>query len=600
MTAAAAAAPAHAGPMRRWRRVVETGLIGGVIAIYACLVGIVPVFHERPLVAGLISLGQAVMVLALSGTGFYAVRVGPRDVPAPLVGAVGGAICGSMVSGLVIVGELIDLRVVFDAASQRLYDVLTFDLGLTGAWLPTAAGAVLGSAAGAISVLPATIRRPLVGTLLALLLGGLFAGLIRTPMLRSPLADFARFLFAPEGLTLAGAAVVAIFTAASIHVPAQTRLDERIAELPEEKRRAISLPLIAVGIVLLILLPHAVGGFFAQVIALIAIYLLMGYGLNITLGLAGLLDLGFVAFFAIGAYTVGLLTSTAEFGIADWPFWAAIPFGVIAAMLFGAILGLPILGIRGDYLAIATLGFGEIIAILAGSDLLKPVLGGPRGIVNIPRPIDVPPDSLLAGPNQIYYLALLAAALVAFISLRLRASRLGRAWIAIREDEDVAEALGINLVQTKLLAYMLGAAFAGLGGALFASLIGAVFPSSINLFVSINVAAIIIIGGMGSIAGVALGAVFLIGIPELFREFSDYRFLFYGIALIAMMRMRPEGLIPAETVKRELHVDEENVEPAEGPIGSSVAQRAGDEENVEPAEGPIGSSVAQRAGDEEQ
>ena len=209
---------------------------------------------------------------------------------------------------------------------------------------------------------------------------------------------------------------------------------------------------------------------------------------------------------------------------------------------FGAFLGLPILGIRGDYLAIATLGFGEIIRILAGSNLLLPLLGGPRGIINIPKPIEVPPTNLFAGPVQIYYIALIFAALVAFVALRLRGSRLGRAWVAIREDEDVAEAIGINLVQTKLLAYILGAAFAGLGGAIFAGLVGAIFPSSINLQSRFNVAAIVIVGGMGSIPGVVLGALFLIGLPELFREFSGYRFLFYGFALIAMMLFRPEGL----------------------------------------------------------
>ena len=153
------------------------------------------------------------------------------------------------------------------------------------------------------------------------------------------------------------------------------------------------------------------------------------------------------------------------------------------------------------------------------------------------------------------------------MAIRLRASRLGRAWIAIREDEDVAEALGINLVQTKLLAYMLGAAFAGLGGAIFAGLLGSIFASSVTLFVSINVAALIIVGGMGSIPGVVVGAIFLIGVPELFREFSDYRFLFYGAALIAMMLFRPEGLLPSRIVQRELHVpksDENGDAPAEG------------------------------------
>ena len=176
-----------------------------------------------------------------------------------------------------------------------------------------------------------------------------------------------------------------------------------------------------------------------------------------------------MAFYAVGAYTVALLTSSAEYGIAGWSFWQAIPFAVLFAMLFGLILGLPILRIRGDYLAIATLGFGEIIRILAGSDLLKPWLGGPRGILNIPKPIDVPPTHWLAGPVQIYYIALACAAVVAFVAWRLRGSRLGRSWMAIREDEDVAEGMGVNLVQTKLLAYMLGGGFAGLAGGISAA-----------------------------------------------------------------------------------------------------------------------------------
>jgi branched-chain amino acid transport system permease protein len=149
---------------------------------------------------------------------------------------------------------------------------------------------------------------------------------------------------------------------------------------------------------------------------------------------------------------------------------------------------------------------------------------------------------------------------VAFVAWRLRGSRLGRSWMAIREDEDVAEGIGINLVSTKLLAYMLGGGFAGLAGAISAGLVGSIFPSSIQLFLSINVVAIVIVGGMGSIPGVVLGALFLIGLPELFREFSDYRFLFYGIALMAMMIFRPEGLLPSKIARRELHTAEELIE----------------------------------------
>jgi branched-chain amino acid transport system permease protein len=390
-------------------------------------------------------------------------------------------------------------------------------------------------------------------------------------MLPTPLAGLARFLFAPDGLTQMGAVVTVVFVVAWHNLWRLARVRHRIAQMPEAQRRVFLPPTLIVGLLIVLLLPQGLGPFFAQVVALVAIYVLMGFGLNITLGLAGLLDLGFVAFFAVGAYTVGLLTSTAELGIAQWPFWAAVPFAVVIAMAFGAVLGLPILGIRGDYLAIATLGFGEIIRILAGSDLLLPWLNGPQGVINIPKPIAVPPGHFLAGPLQIYYIALVAAAVVAFVSIRLRDSRLGRAWVAIREDEDVAEALGVSLVQTKLLAYMLGAAFAGLGGAVFAGLVGSIFASSITLFVSINVVALIIVGGMGSNPGVVVGAIFLIGIPELFREFQDYRFLFYGMALIAMMIYRPAGLLPSRVAERELHVPEaaELTDPGAVPVGET-------------------------------
>jgi branched-chain amino acid transport system permease protein len=386
---------------------------------------------------------------------------------------------------------------------------------------------------------------------------GLFAGLLRTPMLAGPLSGLARQLFAPDGLHPIGALLS--FTVGAISVPLlqEAHLRERVRRMPRDQRRRASIPVATVLLLLVLMLPNSLGAFFAIAIAYIALYVLAGLGLNITLGLAGLLDLGFVAFFAVGAYTVGLLTSTGEYGIAQWSFWVAMPIAVLIAMAFGVVLGLPLLGMRGDYLAIATLGFGEIIRILVGSDLLKPWLGGPRGITNVPPPLDISMDRV----QQVYYIAIACAAIIAFVAWRLRESRLGRAWLAIREDEDVAEALGVNLVQTKILAYMLGAAFAGLGGAIFAALVGSVFPSSIQLQVSINVVAIIIVGGMGSIPGVVIGAIVLIGVPELFREFSEYRFLFYGIVLILMMRFRPEGLIPSRIGRQEMHHDAAEEDP---------------------------------------
>ena len=545
-----------------WREVVRVGVMGGIVAVYLCLVGIVPVFDARPLISGVISLGEAALIGSLGVTGAVAARhaqTGPRNVVT--AGAVAGLLAGIALSLLVIVGQLVNLRGFMLNASPQLYSLLTFGMGMAGAWIPVVAGALVGGFAGAFWLVPVRYRSPIVRGFLSILVLGLFAGLLRTPMLAAGLGQLARFLFASEGLTVAGAVLTFVAVVGGRVVRQRLGVQGRLDALPEAQRRRLHVPFVALLLGIVVVLPLLLGPFFAQVIALVALYVLMGLGLNITLGLAGLLDLGFVAFFAVGAYTVGLLTSTAEFGLFDLPFWAAVPFAILFAMAFGAILGLPILGIRGDYLAIATLGFGEIIRILAGSDLLKGVLGGPRGIINIPKPIDVPSTNFLAGPVQIYYIAIVFAALIAFVAWRLRGSRLGRAWLAIREDEDVAEAIGINLIQTKLLAYMLGAAFAGLGGAVFAGLVGSIFPSSINLFVSINVAAIVIVGGMGSIPGVILGALFLIGIPELFREFSDYRFLFYGIALIAMMRFRPEGILPSRIVRRELHVAE-NAGPA--------------------------------------
>jgi branched-chain amino acid transport system permease protein len=345
----------------------------------------------------------------------------------------------------------------------------------------------------------------------------------------------------------------------------------RYDELPKEVKEhpAVVIPAGAIALLFVLVLPLGFTGFIPSVIALVALYALMGLGLNITLGLAGLLDLGFVAFFAVGAYTVALLTGTGDVSIAALPFFVAPPIAILAAMGFGLLLGLPILGIRGDYLTIATLGFGEIIAILSRSDLLKPLIGGPAGITGIPKPlasigIEVGAGSWLSGPNQIYYVSLISIAVIAFIAVRLRDSRLGRAWIAIREDEDVAEALGINLVQTKSLAYMLGAAFAGLGGAVFAMLFGSVQPSSININVSILIVVIIIIGGVGSIPGVVLGAIVVIGLPELFREFAEYRFLLYGAALILVVRWRPEGLMPSKVGRQEMHAGDTPTE-GEGP-----------------------------------
>jgi branched-chain amino acid transport system permease protein len=212
---------------------------------------------------------------------------------------------------------------------------------------------------------------------------------------------------------------------------------------------------------------------------------------------------------------------------------------------------------RGDYLAIVTLGFGEIIRILALSDMLKSFIGGAQGVLKIPKPPFL--GISLIKPEQFYYVILAGCLLAAFVSWRLSESRLGRQWMALREDEDVAEAMGIRLVSTKILAFAIGAAFSGLAGAFFASKLTSIFPHSFKLDISINVLVLIIIGGMGSLPGVVVGALILVGMPELLREFAEYRLLMYGALLVVMMLAKPEGFIPSAVRRRELSREEEDL-----------------------------------------
>ena len=281
-------------------------------------------------------------------------------------------------------------------------------------------------------------------------------------------------------------------------------------------------------------------------------------------GDAGLLDLGYVAFFAVGAYATGILTSPASFLVREegqlfaekgfTNFWIALPFVVIIAIIIGVLIGAPVLRLRGDYLAIVTLGFGEIIRTLVLSDWLSPYLGGAQGLLRVPP---APPDSLdLRAPQNVYYLILVFCGIAAFVAWRLSDSRVGRAWAAMREDESVAEAMGISVIRYKLLAFAMGAGVGSLGGVFFAAKIGSIFPNSFGLLVSINVLSVIILGGIGSIPGVIIGSAVLVGLPELLREFAEFRLLIYGAILVAIMILRPEGLIPNKRRQRELHARE--------------------------------------------
>jgi branched-chain amino acid transport system permease protein len=330
-------------------------------------------------------------------------------------------------------------------------------------------------------------------------------------------------------------------------------VQNRFTKLPTKNQRSVRWLLYGLLILLVPYLPAILGLYLTEVINVTGLMILMGLGLNIVVGFAGLLDLGYVAFYAIGAYTVGVLTNLS--GELTWAvglnFWLALPVAVALATFAGILLGIPVLNVRGDYLAIVTLGFGEIIRILALSDFLKPTIGGSQGIVNIPPPQFL--QVLLNEPQTLYYVIVAGCLLALFIGRRLRDSRLGRSWKAMREDEDVAQAMGINLVATKLLAFATGAAFSGLSGSILAIKLGTIYPHSFALLISINVLALIIVGGMGSIPGVFVGSLLLVGLPELLREFAEYRLLIYGALLVVMMQVRPEGFWPEATHKRELH-----------------------------------------------
>ncbi|MEW6078491.1 MAG: branched-chain amino acid ABC transporter permease [Thermodesulfobacteriota bacterium] len=268
------------------------------------------------------------------------------------------------------------------------------------------------------------------------------------------------------------------------------------------------------------------------------IYIMLGLGLNIVVGLAGLLNLGYVAFYAVGAYSYALLHL--HYGL---NFWLALPLGASLAALAGIALGYPVLRLRGDYLAIVTLAFGEIIRLVLEN--WSGFSFGPSGIADIPRPplfgISM---SLEASTVFFYFLMLLMVTLTVFVVTRLQHSRIGRAWVALREDEIACQAMGIDTTRIKLAAFALGATWAGLGGVLFASRTTFINPACFTIWESMLILCIVVLGGMGSIIGVVVGALFLILLPEYLRAFSEYRVLLFGLLLVLMMIFRPGGLLP--------------------------------------------------------
>jgi len=299
----------------------------------------------------------------------------------------------------------------------------------------------------------------------------------------------------------------------------------------------IYLPAIIVLSVFALVFPFIFSMYQTNIMITGLIYVMLGLGLNIVVGLAGLLDLGYVAFYAVGAYSYALLNH--HFGLS---FWAVLPIGAGMGAFFGIILGFPVLRLRGDYLAIVTLGFGEIIRLILEN--WNEFSFGPSGIANIPRPslfgIQL---SLQNATIYLYYLMILLVLFTIFVVERLQNSRIGRAWIALREDEVACEAMGIDRRKTKLTAFALGATWAGMAGVIFAAKTTFINPASFTIWESIIILCIVVLGGMGSILGVILGAFVLILLPEYLRVFSEYRMLIFGGMLVLMMVFRPGGIV---------------------------------------------------------
>ncbi len=568
---------------QNWRRLLNYGLILALILIFVALTNLPLKLDRRKIIEPIFSMGYLSLFWIPVTMGFLVSRVpvlegmttykkGLREVFAgSLVGLVGGA-------GLSLLTFLLDnynLRDPLVNWSPQLLEILSFQRSSVFGvliWLPI--GTALGTLGGLAHVVSTRTRR--VASWATLTVVG-FA--VFETVLLDLSEGFAwlgaewltdEVYFIRGGLTIHGAIILAVaagILAVFARGPA-SRVKANLQALEGTARTKANAFGLALSAVALVVLPLFLGGITNELLANVGLFVLLALGLNIVVGLAGILDLGYVAFFAIGGYTTALLT-TGNRG-ESWPEWfpqfywgIALIAVVLFAALAGLFIGAPVIRMRGDYLAIVTLGFGEIIRLLFLSDWLGGFTGAAQGVLNIPG-VQVFGLATVKGtdPRAVFYLVLFFCAIAIYISWRLERSRLGRAWMAIREDESVAEAMGINTVNAKLMAFVVGAVLASFSGAILAAKVGSVFPNSFIILVSIVILVVVIVGGMGNIAGVIVGSVVLIGIlggppqPGLLQEFSEYKLLIYGVLLIAMMLKRPEGLLPNVRRTRELHQDE--------------------------------------------
>ena len=567
-----------------WRRIAKHGLLAGLAMVFVAAIGMMETFDRRLVVAPILSLGYVSIGWIPLVMGHLAAKEKTLEgMPAPEKGArnvVSGMVAGLVAGGVlwlfVVIVDSRDLTGVFVKLSSGLVDLLTFDGGLGVGLLTVVIGSgILGMIGGSLVLLSHKLLKGVSAAMVWIVAVAILEAVIADVLDEIGLKFISDLVYVNDrGLSLGGAAAVAAIAGfvSTRYEGGLQRYREKfqVADGPERRRSTLKAGIIV--LVLVIVLPALAGSLVNELLANVGLFLLMGLGLNIVVGYAGLLDLGYVAFFAVGAYTTAVLTSplspsftpalTLDF--LSWEGWVVFGAVLFTAAIAGILVGTPVIRMRGDYLAIVTLGFGEIVRILFKSDWLAPAFGGAQGIRQ------TPPAELGAigveitgiNPQSIFYFVVVFVGVATYVSWRLSKSRVGRAWAAIREDESVAEAMGINTVKAKLLAFVVGALFASFAGMIFAVKVGSVFPNSFALLVSIIVLVLVIVGGMGSIPGVMVGALVLIGIlggptqPGVLQEFQEFKLLIYGALLVYMMLQRPEGLLPSARRTRELHQEE--------------------------------------------
>ncbi len=569
-------APPRRALDQNWRRLVRMGAVAALVEVFIALSGMPVRLDERPVIVSILSLGYvfigAIPIVVGNRIGRQVRREGVPIHKAGgyelLAGTLAGAIAGAGLSVLVALLTHFDIREPLVNWSPQLLELLSFNRGTVfGVLIWLGIGAVGGFIGGGLRLLPARLRRTLLTmattVVLISILEQLVADLVSGVRLES-VADW--FYGRRGGLTHSGAGVIAAIAGVASFF-GRGRLKAARAHVQSlegpARTRATSLMILLTAAVLIVV-PMLVGSLTNELLANVGLFVLLALGLNIVVGLAGILDLGYVAFFAVGSYTAAVLTAATSPRInPEFPWFVALIFVVIVTGLVGLFIGAPVIRMRGDYLAIVTLGFGEIIRLLFLSDWLSGWFGGAQGITAIGG-VEIFGITTVDGtnPRGVFYLVLVFCAIAIYVSWRLERSRLGRAWMAVREDETVAEAMGINTVNVKLLAFVVGAVLGSFSGAIFANKVGSVFPSSFLILVSMVILVVVIFGGMGSIVGVIAGAALLIGVlggpkqPGLLAEFSEFKLLIYGALLVWMMLARPEGLIPSARRTRELHQEE--------------------------------------------